>query len=104
MSNYKAGKLTTIAPHESVDYFHASQSGSRANIASKWSSVSLWQKLKSYFLPFLSSAEFLHITVRGMTDLTDGTQIKSPFISEEYLGFPFPLHWKQIPANSRIVN
>lgn len=101
--NYKAGNLTTIPPYESVDYYRASQPGSRADVASKWSAIPLWQKLKTYYSPFPSAVEHLQIIVRGITYLTDGTHIKSPFISEEYLGLPFPLHWKQIPANGRIL-
>jgi hypothetical protein len=104
LTDYKAGKLTTIAPHESVDYYRASQSAGRAEIAKKWSAISLLQKSKTYYPLFPSAAQNLQIIVRGMIRLTDGTQIKCPEISELYVSFPFPLHWKQIPVNGRIVN
>jgi|GEM_PF-6544328 len=103
MADYKAGKLTAIPPHQSVDYYRASQTGGRANVADKWSAVPLWLKIKSYYSPFPSNTGHLQMIVRGMIRLTNGTHIKSPLISEAYTGFPFPLHWKQIPANGRIV-
>jgi len=103
MADYKEGKLTMIPPHESVDYYRASKTGSRADVADKWSAVPLWQKIKTYYSPFPSTAGHLQIIVRGMIRLADGTHIKNPSISETYTGFPFPLHGKQLPANGRIV-
>lgn len=104
MADFKAGKLTTIPPLQSVDFYSASPVSNKADINKRWSSVSFWQKMQTYFPVLLSNAQYLHVSARGMIHLTDGENIKSPLISGAHLAFPFPLHWKQIPPHAHIIS
>jgi hypothetical protein len=99
----KNGKLHVLKPGASVEFYRAVAKADRAAIERSYQSQPLWERAKTLW-PYARNALHLILRVNSAVVFPNDRCSHLQFVNGNVTAFPWPLHWKTLPENMRLMS